>query len=56
MNKYKLIAGIDEAGRGSWIGPVFSAAVILKDKINKKIIKDSKKQAKKARKVNLDLF
>ena len=49
MNKYKLIAGIDEAGRGSWIGPVFSAAVILKDKINKKIIKDSKKLTKKER-------
>jgi len=26
---YKLIAGIDEAGRGSWAGPVVAAAVIL---------------------------
>ena len=26
----KIIAGVDEVGRGSWIGPVFSAAVILK--------------------------
>ena len=49
MNKYKLIAGVDEAGRGSWIGPVFSAAVILKSTINKKLIKDSKKLTKKKR-------
>ena len=26
---YKLIAGIDEAGRGAWAGPVAAAAVIL---------------------------
>jgi len=43
LNKKKLIAGVDEVGRGSWIGPVFSAAVILKKKINKNLIKDSKK-------------
>ena len=32
----KLIAGVDEVGRGSLIGPVFAAAVILNTKINKK--------------------
>ena len=32
----KLIAGVDEVGRGSLIGPVFAAAVILNNKINKK--------------------
>ena len=26
---YKIIAGVDEAGRGPWAGPVYSAAVIL---------------------------
>jgi len=26
---YRLIAGIDEAGRGAWAGPVYAAAVIL---------------------------
>ena len=26
---YRLIAGIDEAGRGAWAGPVVAAAVIL---------------------------
>jgi ribonuclease HII len=26
---YRLIAGIDEAGRGAWAGPVYAAAVVL---------------------------
>ena len=50
MNKNKLIAGVDEVGRGSWIGPVFSAAVILKKGINKNLLKDSKKISIKKRK------
>ena len=50
MNKNKLIAGVDEVGRGSWIGPVFSAAVILKKSINKNLLKDSKKISAKERK------
>ena len=44
-----IIAGIDESGRGSLIGPVYASAVILRKKINKKIIKDSKKLSKKKR-------
>ena len=45
MKNYKknIIAGVDEVGRGSWIGPVYSSAVILNKNINKKILKDSKK-------------
>ena len=39
---YKLIAGVDEAGRGSWVGPIVAAAVILPDGFNVKGIKDSK--------------
>ena len=50
MNKNKLTAGVDEVGRGSWIGPVFSAAVILKKNINKNLLKDSKKIPAKERK------
>ena len=42
----KIIAGVDEVGRGSLIGPVYAAAVILNDKINKKKLKDSKKLSK----------
>jgi len=38
-----LIAGVDEVGRGCLAGPVVSAAVILNDKIDLKLIKDSKK-------------
>ena len=42
----KIIAGVDEVGRGSLIGPVYAAAVILKKNIKKKEIKDSKKLTK----------
>ena len=47
----KIIAGVDEVGRGSLIGPVYAAAVILNDKINKKKLKDSKKLSKQNMKV-----
>ena len=47
----KTIAGVDEVGRGSLIGPVFAAAVIFKKNINKKMIKDSKKLSKEKRKI-----
>ena len=43
----KIIAGVDEVGRGSLIGPVYAAAVILQKKVDKKLIKDSKKLNKK---------
>ena len=45
----KIIAGVDEVGRGSLIGPVYAAAVILNKSINKKFIKDSKKLTKSKR-------
>ena len=32
----KIIAGVDEVGRGSLIGPVYAAAVILNKKTEKK--------------------
>ena len=37
---FKYIAGLDEAGRGAWAGPIVAAVVILDPKI--KGIKDSK--------------
>ena len=45
----KITAGVDEVGRGSLIGPVFAAAVILKKSINTKLLKDSKSLSKKKR-------
>ena len=45
----KVIAGVDEVGRGSLVGPVFAATVIFKKNIDKKKIKDSKKLSKNKR-------
>ena len=45
----KIVAGVDEVGRGSLIGPVYAAAVILNKNINKKLLKDSKTIAKDKR-------
>ena len=38
----KILAGIDEVGRGCLAGPVISCVVILKKNINKKLLRDSK--------------
>ena len=46
-----IIAGVDEVGRGSLIGPVYAAAVILKKNLDKKKLKDSKKLTKKNREI-----
>ena len=43
MKNKKIIAGVDEVGRGCLAGPVVSAAVILNKNIDLKDIKDSKK-------------
>ena len=40
---YRLIAGVDEAGRGPLAGPVVAGAVILKDLDFESRIDDSKK-------------
>ena len=48
-NLMKIIAGVDEVGRGSLIGPVYASAVILKKSINPKLLKDSKSLSKKER-------
>ncbi len=47
----KIIAGVDEVGRGSLVGPVYAAAVILKRSINTKLLKDSKSISSSKRKV-----
>ncbi len=46
---YKVVCGIDEAGRGPLAGPVFAAAVILPDNLGDLGINDSKKLSEKKR-------
>ena len=47
----KIIAGVDEVGRGSLIGPVYAAAVILNKSVNSKILKDSKTLTEEKREI-----
>ncbi len=47
---YKLVAGIDEAGRGPLAGPVVAAAVVFPQNVNPFLFKDSKKLKEKERK------
>ena len=47
----RIIAGVDEVGRGSLVGPVYAAAVILRKSINQKLLKDSKTLSKNKREV-----
>ena len=53
--KYKnimgIVAGVDEVGRGSLIGPVYAAAVILNKSIDVSFLKDSKKLKKNEREI-----
>ena len=53
---YKLIAGVDEAGRGAWAGPIVAAAVILPGNFRVKGIKDSKLLMAKQRQALYDLI
>ena len=46
-----LTAGVDEVGRGRLVGPVYAAAVILKKRIDKKLLKDSKSISISKRKI-----
>lgn len=49
---YRLIAGVDEVGRGSWVGPVVAGAVILPSNCQlPQFLRDSKLLSKKQRQV-----
>ena len=48
-NGYKVVCGIDEAGRGPLAGPVFAAAVILPENYSHPVLNDSKKLSEKKR-------
>ena len=49
LSVMSIIAGVDEAGRGSFFGPVFAGCVIWDDEVSHKLLKDSKKLSKKQR-------
>lgn len=51
---YKIIAGVDEAGRGAWAGPIVAAAVVLDKGTRIAGIRDSKKLRSPERKVLYD--
>ncbi|MFA5087104.1 MAG: ribonuclease HII [Candidatus Paceibacterota bacterium] len=57
---YKLVAGIDEAGRGPLAGPVVAGAVlVLSDNLGKELfalIKDSKQLSEKQRQAAYDML
>ncbi len=49
IDGYKIVCGVDEAGRGPLAGPVYAAAVILPDGLENLGINDSKKISEKKR-------
>lgn len=53
-NGYKMIAGVDEAGRGPLAGPVVAAAVILPEGVFIKGLNDSKKLSPQKRDILFD--
>ena len=53
---YKLVCGVDEAGRGPLCGPVVAAAVILNKDEMIEGVNDSKKQSKKKRENLYDII
>lgn len=55
-NGFKLVAGIDEAGRGPLAGPVVAAAVILPKDLIIEGVNDSKKLSPKKREMLFDVI
>jgi ribonuclease HII len=55
-NGYKLVCGVDEAGRGPLAGPVCAAAVILPEGLYIEGLNDSKKLTEKKREVLFDII
>lgn len=53
---YKLVCGVDEAGRGPLAGPVCAAAVILPDNCEIEGLNDSKKISEKKREALFDII
>lgn len=56
LKGYKLVCGVDEAGRGPLAGPVCAAAVILPEDIEIEGLNDSKKLSEKKRELLFDVI
>ncbi len=56
QNGYKLVCGVDEAGRGPLAGPVCAAAVILPENCEIEGLNDSKKLTEKKRDALYDVI
>ena len=56
LKGYKLVCGVDEAGRGPLAGPVCAAAVILDQNITIEGLNDSKKLSEKKRDLLYDVI
>lgn len=56
QNGYKMVCGVDEAGRGPLAGPVCAAAVILPDNCVIEGLNDSKKISEKKREILFDII
>lgn len=54
--EYQYICGVDEAGRGPWVGPVVAGAVILPKNCDILYINDSKKLSEKKREELYDVI
>ena len=53
---YRVVCGIDEAGRGPLCGPVYAAACILPDGLVTEVLNDSKKLTAKKREKLFDII
>ena len=53
---YKIICGVDEAGRGPLAGPVYACAIIMKEDFIIPEVNDSKKLTEKKREALYDLI
>jgi ribonuclease HII len=51
LDKNNIEAGLDEAGRGCYAGPVFAAAVILSKDFHHPLLNDSKLLSEKSREI-----
>lgn len=51
---YRVIVGVDEAGRGPWAGPVVAAAALLREGVDASRFVDSKALREKAREALFD--